>query len=59
VDVPVRTTLGTLIPGARDRFFLDAFDGMVWTHSPSYRTTYSVNQMDAVRWLLILERTVR
>ena len=54
VDVPVRTTLGTLIEGARDRFNLDAFDGLVWIHSQSHRTTYSASQMDAARWLYVL-----
>ena len=55
VNVPVRTSVGTIIEGVTDRYNLDAFDGMVWVHSNQARTTYAAAEMDAARWLHVLE----
>ena len=55
VDVPARTSVGTVIPGVTDRFNLDTFDGLVWVHSNTYRTTYAATELDAARWLYMLE----
>ena len=50
LDVPARTSVGTVIPGVTDRFNLDAFAGMVWIHSSTARTTYQARDIDAAFW---------
>ena len=55
LDVPVRTSVGTIIPGVFDRFNFDTFAGLVWVHSNQARTTYQATELDAARWLYMLE----
>ena len=53
VNVPARTSIGTLIHGVSDRYYLDSHAGAVWVHSS--RTTYLAGELDALRWLVHLE----
>ena len=55
VALPARNSCGSSIAGAFHRFCLDTFDGLVWVHSNTARTTYLLCELDAVLWLLRLE----
>ena len=50
VNLPVRTTAGTIIPTVFDRFNLDTEHGPVWVHSSTARTTYAATEIDAAFW---------
>ena len=50
VNLPVRTTVGTIIPSVFDRFNLDTEHGLVWVHSSTARTTYAATEIDAAFW---------
>lgn len=56
VNVPARTSVGSLIHGVTDKYYLDTHSGAVWVSSS--RTTYCAGELEALRWLVHLEGAV-
>ena len=59
IELPTKTTLGTIIPGAFDRFVFDTNGWITWVHSKNPGVTYAAQMMDAIRWLRVLEEVLK
>jgi hypothetical protein len=59
IELPTKTTLGTIIPGAFDRFVFDTDGWITWVHSKNSGVTYAAQMMDAIRWLRVLEEVLK
>jgi hypothetical protein len=58
VEIPTKTSVGTVIPGCHDRFLFHTDGWNVWVTDVASARTYSASAMDGIRWLRVLKEVL-